>query len=426
MKPNVEEILAFIEQGKGLDPETAEALRNDPDSQQALRELLALRLRLRRVAGDTGLPVSFSDIADYEAGCLANAQTRRKVEDFLRDHPEYGSGQPPQPPAASRPARTDLLKRAWPSVVAIFLCLAVASVLGVQVTRLNARADRLESEKGQQEVLIRTQQDTIREQEEGARAREARLNRLEHEIQALGLTSVVTLKDLYAFEVEPGSSRLRFAGSFNPRHIKQVRFRWGVEPDGTFLTLGKNDLSPDPHSGCVAFNKVSDDLPLKNQMVVAVLEFVPEPEMAQRFPEYFTPERLQFRRNFFLGKDGILADVEPVVVLEPRPGATVGRTGDVAGQLKGMKGWPVVFIRGLGAEDAWYAQAPVKELDAQGRFSIRGFFGGPGVYPPGAQFRVVVLVAPDREAAGQFKVGREYAALPEGLPKSRSVTVTRE
>jgi hypothetical protein len=274
-------------------------------------------------------------------------------------------------------------------------------------------------------VVHARDQETIRTLQDESATKDGTIDRLQAGIKALGLANPVTLQDLAAFTVvEPGRSRLRFTGSYNPALIKEVRYRWGVEPGTDLVRLAPEDLTVSPGDGRAYFSKESGELPLKNQMAAAALEFVPDPEMARRFPEYFTPERLQYRRNFFLGRDGIEADAKVAGILEPGQGAEVSRTEDVTGEVR-IKGWPVVFVRALNEGEFWWAQPAVREVSDNGRFAVHCHFGQQGT-PPGTTFSVVVVVAPSREEAERFRAGQQFTSLPIGLPKSLAVTVVRQ
>jgi hypothetical protein len=304
------------------------------------------------------------------------------------------------------------------AIALVFLCVGIIAVLGVNVTRLSATAAQLETDSTAKDGKIQEQADRLR-------STQARLDSLETAIKAVGLANPVTLQDLGAATiVEPARNRLRFAGSYNPVFIKEVRFRWGVEPDASLSPLGKDDLSISPGDGRAYFDKESPELRLQNQMAVAVLEFVPRPDMARRFPEYFTPERMQYRRNFFLGRGGIEADIEPAAILEPGEGAEVSQTDPVTGKVR-IDGWPVVCVRALNEGESWWVQPAVGQLDDERRFSIRCHFGQQGS-PPGTKFRVVILVAPTRQEAERFRAGQQFTSLPVGLPKSMAVTVIRQ
>ena len=254
-----------------------------------------------------------------------------------------------------------------------------------------------------------------------------RLSNLANDIKSLGLSSVVGLDDLGTFTVSGTErNRIAFGGNYNPQFIKEVRYRLGVEPAGELSTLAPSELTTDSLSGRVRFRKESPDLRLNNESIVAELEFVAKPEMVEQFPEYFTLDRLRYRRNFYLGKGGIEADVLLAAITAPRNGATVSREMELDGQIKVKGAWPVVCIKSDQLGDRWWVQDPPPGgITDQGQFRCRVRFGTPGT-PAGTKFYATILVARNKEEAmTKFPIDKQFAILPAGYPKSHTITVTR-
>src|SRR5687768_5368204 len=95
--PFSDEDLLLLAEGRELDPTRLAAIQGNPEALSRLVSMIDLIGRLRLLAGDKDLPVSFADIAAYEAGAFRDTVTRSKVEAFLLDNPDFGSvsGMPP-------------------------------------------------------------------------------------------------------------------------------------------------------------------------------------------------------------------------------------------------------------------------------------------------------------------------------------------
>ena len=237
------------------------------------------------------------------------------------------------------------------------------------------------------------------------------------------LKSVVTVDGFCFRKTSP--NRVGFGGSFDPIYIDQIRFRWGTESsESEFSVLAASDMRIDAQSGRVRFYKESPDLPLKGDTIVPMLQFVPKPEMPERYPDFFTPERLAYSRSFYLGRDGIEADVQFVTVGEPHDGIKVSYQEAVEGQLKLKGAWPVVFVRPLDAGQGWWVQDPCDVSDS-GAFTC-GVRYGDGSTPPGTRYSVVVMVMRSKAEAERFRPGQQLTSLPSGYPKSHSITVSRQ
>src|SRR5262249_41378606 len=213
----------------------------------------------------------------------------------------------------------------------------------------------------QQLEMIRSLEEESASKDKKIRELEERLIRLQAEIEALGLARPVKLHDPKAISVvEPGRNRLTAAGEFNPVYIQEVRLRWGVEPNEGFTTIHRGGPRPDPDSKPVRFEEVSPELKLNGDAIVATLEFVPYAGMRGRFPQFFTPERMQFSRTFRLAREGIVVDPELVVVTEPHDGQKVLRTENLEGRISIPGAYPVILVKAIvGAE--WYVQPAVEE-----------------------------------------------------------------
>jgi hypothetical protein len=111
------------------------------------------------------------------------------------------------------------------------------------------------------------------------------------------------------------------------------------------------------------------------------------------------------------------------VVLSPKEGAKVSQTEELEGKLN-TEGWPVVLVKPLVADEPWWVQSPVDELN-KGKFTTELRFGNEQT-KPGTKFRVVIVVAKSKEEAFKFERGMTRAALPAGLPRSVPVTVSHE
>jgi hypothetical protein len=224
--------------------------------------------------------------------------------------------------------------------------------------------------------------------------------------------------------IEPARNRLRFKGEFYPLYIEEVRFRWGTEPSGAWTTLHKGGKMPDPASKRIRFEMESPELKLNGDAIVATLEFVPYAEMRERFPLFFTPERMQLSRTFRLGREGMVADPDLIVLSEPRDGQKVRETEELEGRVSIPGAYPVILVKAvIGAE--WYVQPPVEEIK-DGEFTAQVYFGQAGT-PAGVRFQVVVVAAANKEQAlKQFKENERLKSLPVGLPRSKVITVVRQ
>lgn len=109
-----------------------------------------------------------------------------------------------------------------------------------------------------------------------------------------------------------------------------------------------------------------------------------------------------------------------IAIVSPKEGASVAQTDQIEGKLR-IDGWPVVAVRPEDGE--WWFQPRVEEV-SDGSFTGQVYFGGEETRA-GTRFSVVILAARDKEAAGRFPSGARWKSLPDNLPRSAIVTVTR-
>lgn len=108
------------------------------------------------------------------------------------------------------------------------------------------------------------------------------------------------------------------------------------------------------------------------------------------------------------------------VIVSPEKNGTVVRFDEVEGRLN-TQGWPIVLGKPRG--DDWWIQPAVEEVK-NGRFRVPAFFGNDKP-KEGTWFQVVIIVAKDMEEAyREYPTGTTLQALPPGLPRSATITVT--
>jgi hypothetical protein len=108
-------------------------------------------------------------------------------------------------------------------------------------------------------------------------------------------------------------------------------------------------------------------------------------------------------------------------ITSPGNGSDVARVTEVKGRIQ-KPYHPVVLVRPLAAESAWYVQkAP--ELSKDGEFSLKVVFGNRQT-KQGRRFRVIVLALPSKEAAAKLKVGTIIRKLPAGEGVLKEAVVT--
>ena len=112
-----------------------------------------------------------------------------------------------------------------------------------------------------------------------------------------------------------------------------------------------------------------------------------------------------------------------LVIESPQQGATVGMREVLIGRMQ-SDGWPVIFVQADIPGQPWWCQSPVTSVE-HGEFRSAVVFGDEQT-PHGMQFRVVAVVAPTREAAHNFKLGAKHLVLPDGLPHTDEVVVSRK
>jgi hypothetical protein len=343
------------------------------------------------------------------------------------------------------------LRPAWPSAAAIILCVGLVAVLGTNVARLSATAARLETENALKDTNIRTHQEAIHalkeeraKKDDALQVDQAKIRELEGKVdyfdylqkqtQMLMTVGLITLPDTTGFSiVEPGRKSLRLVGGTNSAYIKEVRYRWGVEPEGEFTTLYSGGPKPDPQGKRVALEAVSPLLELNGDTVIATVEFVPYPEIKDRYPEFFTPAHTRYSCKFVLAKDGIrpddkdaapAADTRLISVLSPQANAQVSGQETLEGKITAAGLWPVVFIQPLMSGQPWWVQAPVEEV-VEGHFTADVRIGDKTT-KAGTKFRIAVVLAKSREEALKFQAGDTRLALPANLPHSEFVIVVRQ
>jgi hypothetical protein len=113
-----------------------------------------------------------------------------------------------------------------------------------------------------------------------------------------------------------------------------------------------------------------------------------------------------------------------VTILSPKEGARVGQFEEIEGRRDAKEGWPVVLVQPLAPGQPWWVQAAVEEV-TDGKFTANVQIGDDKT-KPGTKFRLVVVLAKDREAAQKFEAGMTRNSLPAGLPRSEPVQVVRK
>jgi hypothetical protein len=295
----------------------------------------------------------------------------------------------------------------------ILLCIGISFYSGDQArgaAALKAKVETLEAANSRNEAVIRQFN--------------ARLALAKQVIDELRLESAVTSTDLDPFTVVEGN-RLVVEGSYDPLLIEAVRVRWGGEAPGEYTDVGDADIIESQGSSQRRrFRIVSPAIPRKAQPLTAELEFMPKANVAEQFPLYFTPARMKIRRMFGIGKDGQLTPGFAAATINvPMNGGLVREHDEIDGDVNVENGWPVVFVKGETAE--WWPQAFVDNCDGRTfRAAVR--FGEPTT-APGTKFRVVVLVAGNKDIArSDFKPGEPIKTLPLQYLRSREITVFRE
>jgi eukaryotic-like serine/threonine-protein kinase len=112
-----------------------------------------------------------------------------------------------------------------------------------------------------------------------------------------------------------------------------------------------------------------------------------------------------------------------LMIESPQNGATVGMREILIGRMQ-SDGWPMIFVQADIPGQPWWCQSPVTSVE-HGGFRSEVVFGDEQT-PHGMQFRVVAVVAPTREAAHNFKLGAKHLVLPNGLPHTTEVVVSRK
>ena len=111
-----------------------------------------------------------------------------------------------------------------------------------------------------------------------------------------------------------------------------------------------------------------------------------------------------------------------LVIESPKPGATVGMREELAGRIE-SGGWPVIFVQADIPGQPWWCQAPVARVES-GKFTAAVVFGEDST-PPGTRFRIAGILTPSREEALKFNMGSKQQTLPQGVPQSLEILVTR-
>ncbi len=110
-------------------------------------------------------------------------------------------------------------------------------------------------------------------------------------------------------------------------------------------------------------------------------------------------------------------------ILKPRNFGKVQRVTEVAGRVT-LEHQPVVLVRDVNGDGLWWAQESAK-LDSSGNFTARARFGNAAT-PHGTKFEVVVIAPRTLQQANEFPVGATLRELPDGIPRSKSITVELE
>lgn len=352
-----------------------------------------------RPAGQLPVPVTPSHGTDI-VGARASASVR-DVDLAFSPHPPY----PYRPPGAvvlSKP-------------VAVSLGLTAAACVVVCVA-LFGNSVKLQNERSSLERIIVEKDGMIRMQTD-------RVESLSRAVDQSALRETVKLADPKAFRI--AGNRIEVEGEINPTFIRDVRVRWGTEPDGSYTTLLQGAPEPDPEGTPRRFSAASPELRLDGRSLVATLEFVPYPAMQRAFSEYFTPEKMHYSRSFLLAREGIQPDPGLVAILAPRDGGRVQQFDEVEGRFDAREGWPVIMVQPLVGDGSWWIEPTVTEVE-EGRFSATCHFGTDQTRP-GTKFRVVIVVTRSRAEAEEMpRRGMTRTVLPPGLLHSSPITVVRE
>jgi len=119
----------------------------------------------------------------------------------------------------------------------------------------------------------------------------------------------------------------------------------------------------------------------------------------------------------------VAADKEAnIAIVSPKDGAKAAQSEEVEGKLN-IDGWPVVLVQPQAGEKVWWIQEPVEEID-KGKFTVPVRLGDDKT-PVGTKFKLVIIVAKDKQEAQKYERGKTRATLPPGLPKSEPVVVSR-
>jgi hypothetical protein len=110
-----------------------------------------------------------------------------------------------------------------------------------------------------------------------------------------------------------------------------------------------------------------------------------------------------------------------VTILLPKSGSTVSESEIIKGQIY-HKGWPVVLVKPLTPNEAWWVQQEVEEVVGVD-FTALARFGLEESQP--SYYRIVVILTKGKETAHKYELGSQLKALPPGLPRSDSVVVLR-
>lgn len=114
-------------------------------------------------------------------------------------------------------------------------------------------------------------------------------------------------------------------------------------------------------------------------------------------------------------------ELAPVTIVSPKDKAAVEQADEVEGRID-QQGWPVVLIK-MAGDHPYYVQPPVESV-TDGRFTL-GVHYGDAETTPGSRFHIVVLLAKDKQEAGQYEPGSRLKTLPPEVPRSDVVSVSR-
>ena len=125
-------------------------------------------------------------------------------------------------------------------------------------------------------------------------------------------------------------------------------------------------------------------------------------------------------------KEGAEKKEADVVITSPKKGEEVEQINQVEGKCH-KKGHPVVLVRAA-SDTEWWVQQPVED-PKDGEFTSAAHFGREGDIDKGVKYRIIILLAPSKEAAQEkFKTGDRMKALPpvSQCPRSEQVEVVRK